>query len=350
MTALSAAALPKISAFSQQDLSNTVWSFANLSVRHLPLFEAIAAAARTKLAALDYTRMGLDAAHKLALDLNACAWAFAFVTQLALAQRAGVLAGLVEIGRQVDQRIAAAAPEDRLKAGGGAPVLTSQYDGYHAARGAPGILPNAVSPTGTPIAGPPVVLISRPGTIVVFKPAGWEVDSTGGGENRPHLSSYVQQLFSKKEFPLVHLFDFGYGFLHRLDIPSSGLVLVATTFEGLYSLRGQLNIYHLSRQYTTLCHALAPPWTEVAGRVDASSTKVLRSIVGDVGRPSQTFLRSPAHLRPHRSARGGGFCVVVVNIRTGRRHQIRAHTRYMGHPTVADSWYCPEACVVVSRA
>lgn len=162
------------------------------------------------------------------------------------------------------------------------------------------------------------------------------------------LSSFVQLNFSKDLHPLVHLLDFGHGFLHRLDIPSSGLILTATTFEGLYALRGQLNSYCLARHYMTLCHALGQPSAQVHARIDASSTRVLRSAVGDSGRPAETHFRSSAHLALAQDgdAGSGAYCIVVVRIRTGRRHQIRAHTRHLGHPTVADSWYCPEACTV----
>jgi len=54
--------------------------------------------------------MTLGSAHSLALDLTALAWAFAFVGCLACANAAGVLAGLAAIGREVDSRVAGAAP------------------------------------------------------------------------------------------------------------------------------------------------------------------------------------------------------------------------------------------------
>lgn len=246
----------------------------------------------------------------------------------------------------MDRRVALAPPEQRLKATGDAPVLTGHFDGYTAAHEAMmSLLPASCmnENSGTPIGGAPKILIDCVGTIVIFKPAGWEVDSTGGGEDRPLLSSFLQMQFSKELFPLPHLLDFGYGFLHRLDIPSSGLVLAGTTFEGLYSLRGQLNTYRLGREYHTLCHDLGVNMMEVDARIDASSIRVLRSTIDDLGRPAQTRFLSPAYLRvPTHSA----CCIIVVSIRTGRRHQIRAHTRYIGHPTVVDGWYSPAACVV----
>merc|ERR1712070_198233 len=121
---------------------------------------------------------------------------------------------------------------------GGAPVLTGQYNGYAASQearfAALPLLPSNDS-IGTPVAGPPVIVMDLCGISTVFKPCGWEVDSVGGGDG-PLLSTYMQSCFTMGCFPLIHSRDFGFGFLHRLDIPSSGLVLSATAFEGLYAL------------------------------------------------------------------------------------------------------------------
>lgn len=236
-------------------------------------------------------------------------------------------------------------------------MLVGQYDGYLPAHEAAlAALPSAPvqgagSALGTHVGGPPTVVLDRPGVVVVFKPVGWEVDSTGGGDDRMRLSSFLQGAFPKESCPLVHCQDFGYGFLHRLDVPSSGLILAATSFEGLYCLRGQLNTYRLEREYATLCHSLALPSLEINARVDATSTRVLRSTISDAGRPATSRLLTPAQLLRRSDpgvAEGGRLCVVAVRIRTGRRHQIRAHTRHIGHPTVADCWYCPEACTLRS--
>mmetsp|Transcript_41601 Transcript_41601/g.129421 ORF Transcript_41601/g.129421 Transcript_41601/m.129421 type:complete len:360 (-) Transcript_41601:53-1132(-) len=356
MDAIASAALPKIGSFSSQDLANTSWAFASCGVSHGPLMDAIAASARRKISQCDLRALPPEDLHLLALDLTALAWAFAFVSQLAAAVRAGVLDALASAGREVDRRVAGAAePRGRLAAAGRAPLLLGQYDGYVSAHeAAVAGIPNATvqrsgTAAGTSIGDPPAVVLDRPGMAVVFKPTGWEVDSTGGGVDRMLLSGFLQGIFPEEHFSLVHSLDFGYGLLHRLDVPSSGLVLAATSFEGLYVLRGQLNTYRLAREYITICHSLAPPTLEIDARVDATSTRVLRSAVGDTGRPASSRLRTPAHLQRRSglgSSEGRTACVVAVRIRTGRRHQIRAHTRHAGHPTVADSWYCPEACTL----
>ena len=103
----------------------------------------------------------------------------------------------------------------------------------------------------------PRVLVNARGMAVVFKPPGWEVD---GPHSEPGSQSFLSD-FVRQEFPLHYLPtlpEFQYGFVHRLDVPSSGLILVGNTFEGLYSLRLQINTFSISREYAVLCHGTTP--------------------------------------------------------------------------------------------
>ena len=124
------------------------------------------------------------------------------------------------------------------------------------------------------------------------------------------------------------------GFLHRLDVPSSGLILVATSYTAYYDLRLQLSTGMISREYIALCHGLlrnrqvtAPVfWRK--GFADASSVR-------PEGRPAISDLELMAkYLGFNR-----GFSLVRILIGTGRRHQIRVHTAHVGNPIVCDSKY-----------
>ena len=124
------------------------------------------------------------------------------------------------------------------------------------------------------------------------------------------------------------------GFLHRLDVPSSGLILVATSYTAYYDLRLQLSTGMISREYIALSHGLlrnrqvtAPVfWRK--GFADASSVR-------PEGRPAISDLELMAkYLGFNR-----GFSLVRILIGTGRRHQIRVHTAHVGNPIVCDSKY-----------
>ena len=65
------------------------------------------------------------------------------------------------------------------------------------------------------------------------------------------LSCYVQSL---GQWAIALDSEHAFGFLHRIDVPSSGLVLVAKTYKAYYDLQLQLNVGKLSRDYVVLCH------------------------------------------------------------------------------------------------
>merc|ERR1712176_297505 len=90
---------------------------------------------------------------------------------------------------------------------------------------------------------------------VIHKPPGWEVDTADVGAAR-RLSQY---LLSISSCPIARDATHGFGFLHRLDTPSSGLILTAKTYEAYYDLKLQLSIGDLVRDYVVLCHGVMPP-------------------------------------------------------------------------------------------
>ncbi|CAE8603231.1 unnamed protein product [Polarella glacialis] len=196
----------------------------------------------------------------------------------------------------------------------------------------------------------PEILISRPGMIVVHKPPGWEVDSVANDNDAKSLSLFLQEHFALEECPVLHSSSFGFGFVHRLDVASSGLVLVATTFQGLFSLQWQKNLYEISREYQVVSYHLEPLLRRtVDARVSARGIKVSRTLTEETGKPAASHLRTVAHLQ------GGAapefrYCIIVIRIHTGRRHQIRAHTRSIGHPTACDGWYAPSAVYITSTS
>ncbi|CAL1145296.1 unnamed protein product [Cladocopium goreaui] len=59
------------------------------------------------------------------------------------------------------------------------------------------------------------------------------------------------------------------------------------------------------------------------------------------GKPARTFLKVLSHL-VHQPG-GDSYSLVEVSIDTGRRHQIRSHLAFIGHPLVGDAKYSSSA-------
>lgn len=193
----------------------------------------------------------------------------------------------------------------------------------------------------------PKILITGTGMLVVCKPPGWEVDSVSNETDAICLSRYLQQHFDRREYPLLHDNAHGFGFVHRLDVASSGLVLVGTNFEGLFFLQWQKNLYDISREYQVISYDLdAKLLHEVDANVNVSSLKTSRTLTEENGQPAISHILTEAHLNGGQKIKFS-YCIIVIRIHTGRRHQIRAHTRAIGHPTACDGWYAPSTVLIL---
>jgi len=64
----------------------------------------------------------------------------------------------------------------------------------------------------------------------------WCVHPDPDARNHLKLSDYVQQQFGVRQFPILADEVHQHGYLHRLDLPSSGLVMTAKTYQAFYDL------------------------------------------------------------------------------------------------------------------
>lgn len=320
MDAIAAAALTRLRDFAFQNIANIAWSYAILEIADSPLLNAISAEAINRVNAFAHFQVSRKELLNSAMFVLSVAWSFAFLHLLTEFAFATFKQSIGTISKEADRRggdMTDKVSDLSLRLDGNTDWIQTRQ----------GIKPR--------------LLIDLPGMIVIYKPTDWEVDGlvVEGGEHPP-LSAYVQSVFPRELFPLVHNAEQNFGFLHRLDIPSSGLVLGGTTFEGYYTLRLQLDTQRLQREYMVIGRNLPPSsFTEVVARVDVAPDPSQRKSINDSGKPSQTFISLGAHLEGRSDLEEGRACLVVIQIFTGRRHQIRVHLRFSGIPSVSDARY-----------
>jgi RluA family pseudouridine synthase len=126
--------------------------------------------------------------------------------------------------------------------------------------------------------------------------------------------------------------------VHRLDLETSGVLLVALTHGALLHLTRQFRIRSVEKEYLAVVYGIVEPdrgeidlplCTEEGARVPYKQTVDQRA-----GRPAIT--------RFEVLKRGQSLTWVLLRLLTGRKHQLRVHLASMGHPIVGDKIYGPE--------
>jgi 23S rRNA pseudouridine1911/1915/1917 synthase len=122
------------------------------------------------------------------------------------------------------------------------------------------------------------------------------------------------------------------GIVHRLDMDTSGLLVVARTLPAHHHLVEQLQARTVKREYCALCiGAMTGGGTVDAamGRHPRQRKKMAVTVVG--GKPAITHYRL--------AQRFGHHTRITVNLETGRTHQIRVHMAHRHYPLIGDALY-----------
>ncbi|WP_295885092.1 pseudouridine synthase [uncultured Thiohalocapsa sp.] len=125
--------------------------------------------------------------------------------------------------------------------------------------------------------------------------------------------------------------------VHRLDRPTSGVLLFALTADAARRLSAQFATQRVAKHYL----AVVRGWPPVAGRIDWPLDDPEASAPGRrLPRPALTTYRRlataelPVAVSRYPTSR---YALVLAAPHTGRRHQLRRHFAHIRHPLIGDT-------------
>lgn len=169
----------------------------------------------------------------------------------------------------------------------------------------------------------------------VHKPANLPVSRT----TRNVYNTLVQLLRRESEWPDAHL-------LHRLDLETSGIILVAYDNEKAKHFQPRIAELMSKKVYRAIVHG-EPNWQhkQYSNYLNTKSGSPIRcqmhEVIAEKGKYSETHFTVL-------SSRNG-FSLVECELKTGRKHQIRAHLSQLGHPIVGDKIYSEAGAYYLKR-
>lgn len=164
---------------------------------------------------------------------------------------------------------------------------------------------------------------------VINKPQGMVTHPAVGSPDNTLVNALLYQLNSLSSINGV----VRPGIVHRLDKNTSGLLVVAKSDEAHVDLQSQIQSKQCKRNYIALVDGLISKDSGIIiTNIDRSKKdRKLMTVVREGGRVAETHYKV--------LERFSKYTLVEYELKTGRTHQIRVHSKHIGHTVVGDAAY-----------
>ena len=179
-----------------------------------------------------------------------------------------------------------------------------------------------------PVAEDMAVVYEEDDVVVVDKPVGVAAHASAGWTGPTVLGSLLQRG--------VHITSMGaagrQGIVSRLDVGTSGLMLVCKSDLAYKEMRRQVAEHEVVKTYHALVQGnLKEDKATIEAPIGRAKVSDVRCTVTPTGKEAITHWDV--------LERFGEATLVKINLETGRTHQIRVHFSSIGHPLVGDPMY-----------
>ncbi|OGM21083.1 hypothetical protein A2714_02010 [Candidatus Woesebacteria bacterium RIFCSPHIGHO2_01_FULL_38_9] len=181
----------------------------------------------------------------------------------------------------------------------------------------------------------PKIIFEDDSILILDKPAGWIVNESETVGKNPVIQSWIKENFN---FQIAKALEYRSGIVHRLDKETSGILVVAKTPSAFANLQSQFKERKVKKRYSALVHGIIEPKSgTISAPVGRLPWNRKRFGVLPGGREAATRYRVISNFQFPISKEV--FTLLELYPETGRTHQIRIHTKYLGHPIVSDEFY-----------
>ncbi|HDL0562588.1 RluA family pseudouridine synthase [Staphylococcus aureus] len=166
---------------------------------------------------------------------------------------------------------------------------------------------------------------------VVYKPKGMVVHPSPGHYTNTLVNGLMYQI---KDLSGING-EIRPGIVHRIDMDTSGLLMVAKNDIAHRGLVEQLMDKSVKRKYIALVHGNIPhDYGTIDAPISRNKNDRQSMAVVDDGKEAVTHFNVLEHFKD--------YTLVECQLETGRTHQIRVHMKYIGFPLVGDPKYGPK--------
>lgn len=169
--------------------------------------------------------------------------------------------------------------------------------------------------------------------IIVNKPSGMVVHPGAGNKDHTLVNALKYHTDKLSDINGIERL----GIVHRIDKDTSGLIIVAKTNKAHEILGEYFKNHSIKREYIALLCGVLPHDT---AKIDAPIGRDEKNRLRMTVTPNNSK-RAVTHLQVLK--RYKDYTLVKARLETGRTHQIRVHTKYIGYPVYNDPVYASKS-------